>query len=396
MPNVLHLIDPVGGGDGALSLCAAAAAIPLWRHEVWSVGPSRSHAGVRARGVCVHKTLPAPGGLTEGVWRGAIRARNDVLAGGREPDMVVCSSVGGLGLARIVFGRAVPRLAIMAEPACAVSGVGALRRGFALEEATILCVGGATAASWRSAGAVDVRTADPEPASPASEGERAVARCSLGIRDDEIAVLLLADHPALASARRFAFILGLLYTTGSRVVGLVTSGTGEIGRAVRFTRAHGHRWGLLVFEGDSLMALDACDIALCDISRAYAVNPSPPPSPLLTAGAQTLATACTRGPFVVAPTNRLTREMHRGGWPLTLAGGNSQIDLAAALLPLATRLGRVGGRRQPDADALQPSTPPPSSGRFGLTAVLTELYAEMAARAPGAPLPERPFVSGLA
>jgi len=94
--------------------------------------------------------------------------------------------------------------------------------------------------------------------------DRQVHRAAIGLQPEDIAIALLADPPAAADATRFAFTLGLLYTTGARVVGIVPRGVGGERRALRFVRSHGRRWGLTVFEGSLLGAVQAADIALWD------------------------------------------------------------------------------------------------------------------------------------
>jgi hypothetical protein len=284
-----------------------------------------------------------------------------------------------------------PRLGVMIEEPRPVSNPGLARRRFALDSSTLLAIGESTAESWRRAGASDVRSADPEPGlAPASDHDRVSARRSMHIEDDRIAVAMLADRPECCSARRFAFILGLLYTTGCSVTGIFPAGAGQARRAARFARAHGRRWSEVMWEGDTRTMIDACDIAICDVAdRSTTEFDTDWLTP--TAGAQTLAIACARGVPVIVPRHPLTEELGRAGWPLTIALGGNQIDLAAALLPLASGTGlRTGGAVPRSAVRL------PAAGPMRLSAVLAGLYTELAARAPGAAFPARSYIVGAA
>lgn len=104
--------------------------------------------------------------------------------------------------------------------------------------------------------------ADREWPAALTPARRAGARSALGIADTERAIVLLADDPATADARRFVHLVGILALAGEAAVALVDHRSAHLDRAAAYTGAVGGRWRLVAYEGTPLDAAAAADAAL--------------------------------------------------------------------------------------------------------------------------------------
>ncbi|MBC7834043.1 MAG: hypothetical protein H7Y88_02955 [Phycisphaerales bacterium] len=115
-------------------------------------------------------------------------------------------------------------------------------------------------ARWLDAGSRDVRVSSG-PGFPASTAEFQHVRSSLA-SPEQVLVGLIAERPTQADAAKFAFMLGLLFTTGIPMTGVVPAGSGGMRAAARFLRAHGRRWAVLPTDASYATALRGCDVVV--------------------------------------------------------------------------------------------------------------------------------------
>jgi hypothetical protein len=342
--RILHVLEP-GAGEDAVIACRAACRVGGADHAVWLIGSGADERFAAEAGVRTTDRVAPPLGEAVLAARGlAALARMR----GERPDMVQCYSVGALAAARLVFPRRA-RLGVLARrPARAAARtrrdglVEALALGGGAAAPTVLALGRGSAEAWEAFGARDVRVCRPPALGEAGDGSGDGARVRAEILDrlgpvggaeGWTLIALLGDAAGGADARRFAFALGLLYTTGRRVAGVVPAGAGQRRRAARFVRAHGRQWGLVEWSGPMERAAAACDVALADGSAPAAV----------------LATLCAaQGVPVVARDDGDTMAQLLGDvGEACLAAGGGAAAAAAKLLPLvedAALRRRVGAR----------------------------------------------------
>src|SRR5690606_6596526 len=152
-------------------------------------------------------------------------------------DVVQCWSCAALGLARLASGqRTPPRVgALLHPPAETTISLQRRRLEQAAHYATLFTFDRFIRSAWgeiasaRRGGRLleqNIRVLDPAEfdTSGPRPAERDRLRSRLGLREDDVAIVLLADPPSAADLQRFMFVLGLMFTTGARVVG--TSGRG--------------------------------------------------------------------------------------------------------------------------------------------------------------------------
>lgn len=280
MLRVLHLLDPRDGDEPALA-CRAAMGIEGVTHDLWLVTDSAGEERAVALGLGTTDRVPArPGlsGATARAMRRLLENRYDD-AGLPTPDLVHCWSVGMLGVARAAFGkRTIPRCAVLTRTPLPLPAAGrwlARRRiERALDDTTLLALDPTIREAWAPAASVgrggvrmldNIRLCEPPTGAPSGDPHaRARARAALGIADDALAVVLLADPPAAADALRFVFLVGLIHCAGIRVVALARSGHRGERRAARFVAGHSRRWGLVVSDRPITQLIDAADIAVWD------------------------------------------------------------------------------------------------------------------------------------
>ncbi|MEZ6233296.1 MAG: hypothetical protein R3B68_03815 [Phycisphaerales bacterium] len=91
---------------------------------------------------------------------------------------------------------------------------------------------------------------------------RAAQRAALTLTDRDILLVLLADPPAAADARDFAFLVALLEVGVGPIAALLPAGARSLLRARRFERTAIKRSALHIVEASTLDWLDAADAAI--------------------------------------------------------------------------------------------------------------------------------------
>lgn len=340
--RVLHLIDLRERSDEAVMACRAASIHAPGRHRIVAVGSFRDVGIAREAGLPIDAAAPPVGPWPELSCRRLRRLIND--RDGRDAtrpwaDVVQCWSPSMLALARLSSGqRTPPRVgALLRPPVQPVEGIRSARMRFGMLYATLFAPDRFTRSSWaepasaRRGGRLleqNIRLLDPSTAVNGHGGaQRAAARAELELEDDDIAVVLLADPPSAADGARFAFLLGLLFTTGVRVVGLMRHGATHHRRACRFVRMHGRRWGLVCSHHSSDVLLAAADAAVWDVGDAERGG-------IVSAGAVSIGRALARGVPVAAARHPLSVETLGPGWAELVARDATLSALAERLLPL--------------------------------------------------------------
>lgn len=340
--RVLHLIDLRERSDETVMACRAAALHAAGRHRIVAVGASRDVELARAAGLTIDAAAPPVGPWPELTLRRLRRLLND--RDGRDAtrpwaDVVQCWSPSMLALARLSSGhRTPPRVgALLRPPAQPIVGIRSARLRFGMLYATLFAPDRFTRASWaepasaRRGGRLleqNIRLLDPSTAVNGQSGaHRAAARAELELEPDDVAVMLLADPPSAADSARFAFLLGLLFTTDVRVVGLMRHGATHHRRAARFVRMHGRRWGLIASHHPTDLLLAAADAAVWDVGDAERGG-------IVSAGAVSIGRAIARGVPVAAAKHPLSVETLGPACADLIARDATLSALAERLLPL--------------------------------------------------------------
>lgn len=281
--RVLHLIDLRDRSDESRQACAAALQIGEAKHRVIGLGSARDVAAAASEvGLRVNATFTPVAAWPEVSFR-----RLRALIGDRDgrdatrpwADVVQCWGASVAGLARLASGhRTPPRVvALLQPPTNPMEGVTLRRYTYGLAHAHCFSFCRHVRQTWAEpiiAGRggrmleQNIRLLDA-PAWPnalVTVDERAAARARLGLVEQDMAITLLADPPEAGDLASFVFTLGLLFTTGVRVVGLARAGRDGAGpsarRAARFVRLHGRRWGISVVPDSTDALLAASDAAL--------------------------------------------------------------------------------------------------------------------------------------
>ncbi|MCA9287953.1 MAG: hypothetical protein KDA05_05170 [Phycisphaerales bacterium] len=108
---------------------------------------------------------------------------------------------------------------------------------------------------------------------PANErhiARRAAQRAALALQDRDILLVLLADPPAAADARDFAYLLGMLEIAVGPLTALIPAAARAVRRAQRFDRLAIKRSTLHFIESSTLDWLDAADAAVLRGPRSAA------------------------------------------------------------------------------------------------------------------------------
>lgn len=281
--RVLHLIDLRDRSDERRLACAAAIRLTGAKHRVIGLGAARDiSAAMSDAGLRVDAAFSPIGPWPELSFR-----RLRALIGDRDgrdatrpwADVVQCWDPSVAALARLASGhRTPPRVVALFRPPADPLEASTLRRfEFGLSHAHCFAFCRHVRSAWappvaaRRGGPMleqNIRLLDAPAWSRAviTAQERAAARARLGLVEQDMAITLLADPPDAADLASFVFTLGLLFTTGARVVGLTRSGRDGAGptarRAARFVRLHGRRWGLHVLPDSTDALLAASDAAL--------------------------------------------------------------------------------------------------------------------------------------
>ncbi|MCC6321502.1 MAG: hypothetical protein IT438_08735 [Phycisphaerales bacterium] len=350
--RVLHLIDLRHDGVEPMLACRHAASIPGVAHHTIALGSSRDARVASALGLAIDDLLAPLAGPAELSARRLRRLIASRLPAGTSsrPDIVQCWSAPVLGLGRLACGGGAVRVgALLRAPRSAPDSlVRDLRARAALLDATLFCFDRHTRRAWAPAasalrggryGEQDIRLLPP-PAFTALGARqprtRAAIRARLGAADDQVVIALLADPSRGAASQRFAFTLGLLYTTGARVFGVVPPGASNLARAKRFVRLHGKGWGFDRADAPLPTVLHACDIAVWDC-----------PASRPACGSTLLTAAMGAGLPIVASRHDIATETLGRATPDLVARDDSANAIADRLLTLVgdpARRAAIGAR----------------------------------------------------
>jgi hypothetical protein len=339
--RILHLIDLHERSDEAVMACRAAVSLAPGRHRVLAVGSSGEVAAARAAGLPVDASAPMVGPVPELSYRRMRRLLAD--RDGRDAtrpwaDIVQCWSAPMLGLARLSSGqRTPPRVGgLLRPPAHELRGLGLRRFQYGLHDATLFAPDRFTRAAWAEAASArrggrlleqNIRLLDPTlaPTSHPDLPERDALRESLGLEPEDVVIGLLADPPGAVDLYRFSFTLGLLFTTGVPVVGLVRRGAGHERRSTRYVRLHGRRWGLRITDRSTEAMLAACDLAVWDVGDTERGG-------IVGAGCMSIGAAARAGVPVVAARHPLALEALGAKCPELVARDATMGAIAERLL----------------------------------------------------------------
>ncbi len=387
--RILHLLDPVDGGDGAIAACLATLNAPGARHDLIGLGTRADAQRCHALGI------PCPTWIAPPLHRGllawhTLRRR---LAG-RRPDLVTCWSLRSLSLASIALtGSRTPIIGALVNPPTdnpSVLEYRSARR--ALARRTIVTISETIADHWRRAGASDVRTAPwyaaPHPAPRPRSG---ALRRALGLAPDEQLVILLADPARAGDARRFAFLVGLLNVGGVRCAGIISSRAHQSPRSLRFIRNCNDGWHVIATDTPLVSLFPACDAALCDfqVPQHHPLYiPREPATTCPSSGPILVAAATSAGLTVVIPDCPFAAELKRDDPNILPAADASPPHIAGAILH-AFDLAASARAREPRAPV------PGTNGAFPHT--LVNLWQELLnIPRPGFPLaPDRPVPEAI-
>gem|GEM_PF-1356038 len=283
--RILHLVDLRHEGDEPILACQAANQASCTEHRVIGLGSNADAARAGRMGLFLTDLITPPGLAAETAFRRLRHLMGD--RNGRNStrpwaDLLQCWSVPALGLARLASGRRTPPRvgALVRSPhsSSIFSPLWMVRSKFALHDTTLFSFDRSVRAAWaepasaRRGGCLleqNIRLLPPPALSNVPTPDlRLAIRQRLGLQAADVAVALLADPADVGDAQRFAFTLGLLYTTGQRVVGIVPRGIGHASRARQFVRMHGHNWGLLITPEPLSSVLPACDLSMWDSTCA--------------------------------------------------------------------------------------------------------------------------------
>lgn len=295
--RIVHLLDPEYCGEEGILACSRAITIPDIRHSVWIIGDSASERRVNALGITTPDRVNTrrdwlgradPLACSRGVRKlAAARFSSDGV-----PDIICCWSVQGLALARAAIGRRRPwRVGVLTRPPIGDLDAGSLRRTaeYGLHDATAVALSRSIADAYAGAVSVrrggillrdNIREIEP-PAFPhggPADWHRNAVRTRLGLEESDVVLGLLADPAGAGDAVRLIFNVGLCYTMGRRLVGLVPKHASNTRRASRFVRAHGRRWGLCVADApitDIIAASDLCAVDAAPQSHGIVTSSGP-------------------------------------------------------------------------------------------------------------------------
>ncbi len=285
--RVVHIID-AAAGDETILACAAAASIPLADHTIILLADSAAEQHTRALGLLTPDRVNPAGPVTHRRLAALLRARLDAES---RPTVLTAWSVPALALARRALGkRSLPRVAVLP-----VHQAPTPADAYALDEVTILVLSTAVREAIAPAAAArrgsspnlirdNIRLAPPPvfTRSGPVPTSRESLRSALGLTPSDRVVSLLASPARHADALAMAFQLGLCFTIGHPLVGLVPRSAANLRQGLEFCREHGRRWNLLPFDLSLPELVAAAD--LC-IAQSTDLAPSCGPTALSLAAA---------------------------------------------------------------------------------------------------------------
>ncbi|MBY0262597.1 MAG: hypothetical protein K2Q20_09650, partial [Phycisphaerales bacterium] len=205
--------------------------------------------------------------------------------------------------------------------------------------------------------------------------DRETIRAALGLDPADRVVTLLSGIPAHADALAMAFQLGLCFTIGRPLVGLVDRGAANLRQGLEFCREHGRRWSILPVNltlPERIAAADLC------IAQMNGLRPSCGPTALSLAAAMGVPVAAHPG--VIAGLAAIAPPP-----PALLGSGNDRNALALPILALADT-----DRERPSIAHAQRAWCDHARAADAFRSTLADLWAEVAnlpLPRPGLPTP---------
>lgn len=347
--KVLHLIDSGAGhrsehcdasGDAAMFACRSLQTqTPEHKHDICLVGGSGGPAIARSHGLNDVIHLAAPGDRRTLAFRSLRR----VLTDRGRPDVIHSWSASALGLHRAAASE-IPAAATFIERPNTHRRFGSgvfPRRDTAtwwlsrsLLRTSLTVFSEQSKSSWRQAfpETRSIRVAPLPRVNHRIKVSKDSFRKNHGIGEQELVLLSLGQSPAQSDAMRFMFLLDVLHVTTPGVVGLISSGSSQIARGLRFQARRKNSWRVLISDNPMPDLLAAADIAVCEGSRFTAVSDSPACS------ASTIVQICAAhqmGVPVVAQRNLISPQIYPPLAEKACAAINSALpELARKILPL--------------------------------------------------------------
>jgi hypothetical protein len=365
-PRWLHVATlPDGGIDQILAYRAMAIAEP-GRHELLVIGgPAGSvRAMLATMGVSATVITPMLGSIFAGRHAlgaiGGVRRFLNEQPRGRLAG-IVCWSLAGRDVLRRVVGPAVTVACIAAIGPRADADLAADVDGALAPVAPLWARGAAQPAPIPLPGAWALLPSD---VTGAWSAQRSRLRATLGLGDDELGVLMLADPADRASTRRMCSRVGVLMlggVTSSLIVPACSvTPSKHMRRGVRHTARHQHAWDLLASDWPAISLLPAADLVLWADAEPLTPHSTTPHRAIggsLTARAAMLAgvpVVATDGPVTravlsghVADAQALARSERLPAWGAMLMGVCGGEDRGQATAPSVRRAALAElGRRQ--------------------------------------------------
>jgi hypothetical protein len=267
-PRWLHVATlPDGGVDQILAYRALAMAEP-GRHELLVIAAPAAATRAMLATMGVRATVIAPmlgaifgGRHALGAVGGVRRFLSEQPRG--QFGGIICWSLAGRDVLRRVVGPAVTVACITTIGPRQSGDLAADVDGALAPVAPLWIRGGVQPASVPLPGAWALM---PPAGNETWHTQRAQIRASLGLRDDELGVLMLADPADKASTRRMCSRVGVLMLGGVNcsliVPGSAVTPPAHIRRGIRHTARHQHAWDLLASDWPAHSLLPAADLVL--------------------------------------------------------------------------------------------------------------------------------------
>ena len=313
--RILHLIDHNGdrqtdgseaGGDAALIACRSLITqVPEYEHLVCLVGGSDIRAIARSHGLSDAIHIVAPIGRPTLAYRSLRR----IVADRGSPSLVHCWSVATLGLLQAAIPHVPCVSTLLQHPIRSIAhfektirtiGPAAWWLSRSLRRTPLVVLSVESERAWREAfeNIRSVRVAPLPGADKCDAVSKEAFRDHHGIERNDLVLLLLGQSPGEADAMRFMFLLDLLHVSSPGIVGLVSSGAGQIARGLRFQSRRKNSWRVFVSDRPLPDLLSVADVAVCSGNRFCAMTGAAAPFP---STAVHIGAAHRMGVPVVAP-----------------------------------------------------------------------------------------------